>query len=67
MKLLAVALSVVFFVLTVMYWTGHGPFTNPGTNHFKHGVATLVLAALALTWWRFLSNADAPRTAGRAR
>jgi hypothetical protein len=68
MKGLSLVLALAFFVLTLLYWTGHGPLSGtPGVVHVKHGVVTLVLAVLALIWWRFLSNAEPRRGAGPAR
>ncbi|MFN2459351.1 MAG: hypothetical protein ABR591_01465 [Candidatus Velthaea sp.] len=55
MKPLALALAAVFFVVAILYFTGHA---IPAGVHAKHGIAMLVLALLCLVWYRFQSNAS---------
>ena len=56
MKQLALALALVFFVIAVLYWTGHG---YPAGVHTKHGIVAIVLALLCLVWYRFQTAAPA--------
>lgn len=55
MKPLSLVLAAVFFIIAILYWTGHGPLASPGA-HPKHGIAAVVLALLCLIWYRFQSN-----------
>lgn len=52
MKQLSLALAAVFLIVAVLYWTGHA---YPAGVHVKHGIVCVVLALLALVWFRFLS------------
>lgn len=62
MKVLALVLAVVFFILGILYGMGKiNYFTESGathTHHFTHLVILWVLALLCLIWARFQS---APR------
>jgi hypothetical protein len=58
MKPLALVLAVVFFVIAVLYWTGHG---IPSGIHAKHGIVAVVLGLLCLVWYRFQSASPATR------
>ena len=50
MKPLALILAVVFVIIAILYWTGHG--IPPGV-HTKHGILAIFLALLCLVWYRF--------------
>ena len=54
MKPLSLILALVFFVVAILYWTGH--FYPPGV-HTKHGIVAVILALLCLVWFRFQSAA----------
>ena len=56
MKPLSLLLALVFFVIAILYWTGIGL-----QHHVKHGILFIVLALLALVWYRFQSSATATR------
>ena len=56
MKPLALALAVIFVVIAILYFTGHG---YPPGLHTKHGIVSIVLALLCLVWYRFQSAAPA--------
>ncbi|HEX4013405.1 MAG TPA: hypothetical protein VHX17_05860 [Candidatus Cybelea sp.] len=62
MKVLALGLAVVFFILGILYGMGKiSYFTESGathTHHITHMVVLWVLALLCLIWARFQS---APR------
>ncbi len=62
MKVIAIVLAVVFFVLGILYGTGTiNYFTESGTahaHHVTHLVIMWFLALLCLIWARFQS---APR------
>jgi hypothetical protein len=62
MRVVAIVLAVVFFVLGILYGTGTiNYFTESGaahSHHVKHLVVLWVLALLSLIWARF---ASAPR------
>jgi hypothetical protein len=62
MKVLAIALAIVFFVLGILYGLGKiNAFTQSGaghTHHVTHLVVLWALALLCLIWARFQS---APR------
>jgi hypothetical protein len=62
MRVIAVVLAVVFFVLGILYGLGKiNYFTESGaghTHHITHLVVLWVLALLSLIWARFQS---APR------
>ena len=57
MKALAVVLSLVFFVLGILYWNGTVQIgaSHPGPHH-AHGILFMVLAVTALIWTRFQSG-----------
>jgi hypothetical protein len=55
MRILALALAVIFFVVAVAYWAGMF-----GGVHVKHGILFAALGVLSLIWLRFQS---APRRA----
>lgn len=61
MKLLALVLALVFFVLGALYGLGTINFlTKSGTehaHHVSHLVVCWVLALLALIWYRFQTSA----------
>ncbi|HTU70021.1 MAG TPA: hypothetical protein VMF11_06835 [Candidatus Baltobacteraceae bacterium] len=65
MKLLALALAVIFFVLGALYGLGTINFlTKSGTthaHHVSHLVVCWVLALLSLVWYRFQSSAESTR------
>ena len=65
MKLLALLLALVFFVLGVFYGLGKINFlTKSGTahtHHISHLVLCWILALLCLIWYRFQSSADTVR------
>jgi hypothetical protein len=60
-KLLALVLALVFFVLGALYGLGTINFlTKSGTehaHHVSHLVVCWVLALLALIWYRFQTSA----------
>lgn len=56
MKQLALILAVVFIIIAILYWTGHG---YPAGVHTKHGIVAIVLALLCLVWYRFQSASPA--------
>lgn len=60
MKMLALVLAVVFFVLGVLYGLGTiNVFTKSGAehaHHVSHLVVCWVLALLSLIWYRFQSS-----------
>ncbi|HEY6325598.1 MAG TPA: hypothetical protein VIW73_03645 [Candidatus Cybelea sp.] len=62
MRVIAVALAIIFFVLGILYGMGKiNFFTQSGpqhAHHFTHLVILWVLALLCLIWARFQS---APR------
>jgi hypothetical protein len=62
MRVIAVALAIIFFVLGILYGMGKiNLFTQSGAqhaHHFTHLVVLWVLALLCLIWARFQS---APR------
>ena len=58
MKQLALVLAVVFVIIAVLYWTGHGPLAAPGV-HVKHGIVSIILALLCLVWYRFQTASPA--------
>ncbi len=63
MKLLALIVAIVCFVVAVLYWSGAKlvpALGMDGQHHLKHGILFLILGALALVWMRFASN-DATR------
>jgi hypothetical protein len=64
-KMLALLLAVVFFVLGILYGLGTiNVFTKSGTehaHHISHLVLCWILALLALIWYRFQSSAQAGR------
>jgi hypothetical protein len=58
MKILAIVISVVCFVLAALYLTGHGPGAGHEV-HVKHGVIFIVLGLLSLVWMRFQNSSAA--------
>lgn len=60
MRVIAIALAVVFFVLGILYGLGKINFlTESGaghTHHITHLVVCWVLALLCLIWARFQSS-----------
>lgn len=60
MRVVALALAVIFFVLGILYGLGKVDFfTESGkahAHHISHLVISWVLALLALIWARFLSS-----------
>lgn len=63
MKLLALIVAIVCFILAILYWLGVRlvpALGMDGQHHLKHGILFLILGALALVWMRFASN-DATR------
>jgi hypothetical protein len=52
MKIIAVLLALVFFVIAILYWVGMF-----GGVHVKHGILFAALGVLALIWLRFQSAA----------
>jgi ABC-type transport system involved in multi-copper enzyme maturation permease subunit len=61
-KILALALAVVFFIIAVLYLIGilQVGASHPGP-HVSHGILFLVLGILSLVWVRFQSNASTPK------
>jgi hypothetical protein len=57
MRLIAIALAVVFFVIGILYWMGKiDLFTESGgthAHHTTHLIVAWVLALLCLVWARF--------------
>lgn len=51
MRILALALALVFFVVAVLYWIGLF-----GGVHVKHGILFAGLGVLSLIWLRFQSQ-----------
>jgi hypothetical protein len=62
MKPLALVLAAAFFVMAILYFTGH--MFYPTGVHTKHGVVMLVLGVASLVWFRFQS-ATPSRGVGR--
>jgi len=61
-KILALALAVVFFIIAVLYLLGILQIgAAHGGRHVSHGILFLVLGILSLVWVRFQSNASTPR------
>jgi hypothetical protein len=58
MKPLALVLAAAFFVMAILYFTGHG---WPAGVHTKHGVVMLVLGVASLIWFRFQSASTPSR------
>ena len=60
MRLVAIALAVIFFIVAALYLLPNGPLGH----HVKHAVLFVVLAIGALVWLRFLTAAPGakPRT-----
>jgi hypothetical protein len=54
MKLLAVVIAIVCFVLAALYWTGTLQIgaSEPGP-HVKHAIVFIVLGLASLVWFRF--------------
>ncbi len=62
MKIAAIGLAVVFFVIGLLYLAGIlqlGAHGAPGKHHVSHFVLFTVLAALCLVWARFQKTAPA--------
>jgi hypothetical protein len=57
MKAIAILLSLVFFVLGILYWNGtlQVGASHAGPHH-SHAILFMVLAVLSLIWLRFVSN-----------
>ncbi len=56
MKILAVAIAVVCFVLAALYWTGAVQFgAHKAGPHHTHATLFIVLGVLSLVWLRFQS------------
>jgi hypothetical protein len=58
MKLLALVVAVVCFLLAIVYLLPSGPLGH----HVKHAVVFAILGLLALVWMRFASRSS---SAGR--
>lgn len=60
MKMLALVLAIVFFVIGILYWTGTLQIGagHPGPHH-SHAILFWVLALVALAWMRFAGRAPA--------
>jgi len=60
-KVLAIALAAVFFILAALYATGLLQLGahEPGP-HVKHAILFVVLGILSLVWLRFQSNSATP-------
>lgn len=56
MKIIALALALIFFVLAVLYWLGIF-----GGVHVKHGILFAALGVLSLIWLRFQTSAARAR------
>ena len=56
MKQVALVLAVIFVIVGILYFTGHG---YPAGVHTKHGIACIILALLCLVWFRFQSASPA--------
>ncbi|MBC5829558.1 MAG: hypothetical protein GIW98_05130 [Candidatus Eremiobacteraeota bacterium] len=64
MKMLALIVAVVCFLLAILYWVGVKlipALGMDGQQHLKHGILFFILGALALVWMRFASNTGATR------
>ena len=61
MKVLAIALAAVFFILAALYATGVMQLgTHEPGPHVKHAVLFVILGVLSLVWLRFQSNSTTP-------
>jgi hypothetical protein len=60
LKVIALALAVVFFIIAILYGVGILQIGahEPGP-HLKHAVLFALLGALSLVWMRFSTNASA--------
>jgi len=60
MKVLALALAVVCFIIAVLYWTGNLQIgaARPGPHH-THAILFFALGILSLIWMRFAGTARA--------
>ncbi|MDQ6826302.1 MAG: hypothetical protein M3Z14_03770 [Candidatus Eremiobacteraeota bacterium] len=59
MRMLALVVAVVCFLLAILYWAGAKlipAIGMDGQHHLKHGVLFLILGGLAVVWMRFASN-----------
>ncbi len=64
MKMLALIVAVVCFLVAILYWVGVKLIPALGMNghhHRNHGILFFILGALALVWMRFASNTGATR------
>jgi hypothetical protein len=54
MKMVAVVIAVVCFVVAALYWTGTLQIgaSEPGP-HVKHAIVFIVIGLLSLVWFRF--------------
>jgi hypothetical protein len=61
MKMLAVVIAVVAFVVAGLYWTGWLQIgaSHPGPHH-THAILFAVIGLLSLVWFRFQSGARSP-------
>jgi ABC-type transport system involved in multi-copper enzyme maturation permease subunit len=55
MKMIAIALTVIFAVLAIGYFIGVPPLEK----HIKHGILFAILAILAVVWLRFQNTQPA--------
>ena len=57
MKILAIAIAVVCFILAALYATGNLQIgAHEAGRHLKHAILFTVLGILALVWMRFQSG-----------
>lgn len=62
MKIAAIALAVVFFIVAALYATGALQFgAHEGGPHVKHAILFVILGVLSLVWMRFQgANTNTP-------
>lgn len=55
MKIVALAVAAISFILAALYFTGHGPLASPHKVHVSHGVLFVAIALASLVWYRLQS------------
>lgn len=64
MKMLALIVAILCFLLAVLYWLGVKlvpALGMDGQHHLKHAILFFILGVLSLVWMRFASNTIATR------